>query len=138
VKLIFTGRGAILAIKRSYTHSRRCVDLEVSLALMEELLESFVTAGLGLTLASRIREVTQLPELRLRSAKEPSDSARVCAAWQTNRDRLIICATYHAEQSRRMKAHVLWLEWWIPPQVHHEGWWRVEPKWPRDWIKGHG
>jgi hypothetical protein len=105
---------------------------------MEELLESFVTAGLGLTLESRIQEVSQLPEVQLRPTKAPPDGARVCAAWHTTRGRVTICATYHAEHSRRVKGHVLWLEWWIPPQVHHEGWWRVEPKWPRDWTKGHG
>lgn len=101
-------------------------------------MESFVTAGLGLTLESRIQEVSQLPEVQLRPTKAPPDGARVCAAWHTTRGRVTICATYHAEHSRRVKGHVLWLEWWIPPQVHHEGWWRVEPKWPRDWTKGHG
>jgi hypothetical protein len=105
---------------------------------MEELLESFVTAALGLTLESRIQEANQLPEVHLRPTKETSDDARVCAAWHTTPGRVIICATYNAEHSRRMKAHVLWLEWWIRPHIHHEGWWRVEPKWPRDWIKGCG
>jgi hypothetical protein len=106
---------------------------------MEELLESFVTAALGLELKSRICDETQLEELQLGSNGRPPDAARVCAAWDTIQSRVTICATYHAEHSRRMKCyHVLWLEWWIPPQVHHEGWWRVEHKWPRNWIKGHG
>jgi hypothetical protein len=105
---------------------------------MEELLESFVTAGLGLNLESRIHEMNQLPEVLLRPTKAPPESARACAAWHTTQGRVIICATYLVEQSQRMKAHVLWLEWWIPPRIHHEGWWRVEPKWPRDWVKGTG
>lgn len=105
---------------------------------MAELLESFVTAGLGLTINSRIQEANQLPEVQLRPTKERPDSTRVCAAWHTDRGRVIICATYDPERSHRVKGHVLWLEWWISPQVHHEGWWRVEPKWPRDWIKGCG
>jgi hypothetical protein len=131
-------RGPYRSIERSYVHNLRCDNLEVSLVLMEELLESFVTAGLGLTLECRIQEVNQLPEVQFRPTKEPPDSARVCAAWHTTPGRVIICATYNAEHSRRMKAHVLWLEWWIPPHIHHEGWWRVEAKWPRDWIKGCG
>ena len=105
---------------------------------MEELLESFVSAGLGLNLESRIQEVNQLPEVQLRPMKDSPDTARVCTAWYTSQGRVIICATYNAEHSRRMKAHVLWLEWWIPPLIHREGWWRVEPKWPRNWIKGCG
>jgi hypothetical protein len=105
---------------------------------MEELLESFVTAGLGLTLVSRIREVSQLPEVQIRLTHHSQESARVCAAWHATQGRVIICATYYPEHSQRVKAHVLWLEWWIPPKVHHEGWWRCEPKWRRDWIKGPG
>jgi hypothetical protein len=104
---------------------------------MEELLESFVTAGLGLELSSRVDDVSQLPEAKGTTCHS-QDRARVCAAWDTTEGQVIICATYHAEHSKRMRAHVLWLEWWIPPQVHDEGWWRVEPKWPRDWIKGQG
>jgi hypothetical protein len=105
---------------------------------MEELLESFATAALGLTLVSRIQEANLLSEVQLRPTKPPPDGARVSAAWRTTEGQVIICVTYHTEQSRRMRAHVLWLEWWIPPRTHHEGWWRVEPKWPRDWIKGQG
>jgi hypothetical protein len=101
-------------------------------------LESFVTAGLGLTLESRIQDVNELPEVQTRPTKARPDGVRVCAAWHITQGRVIICATYNVEHSRRMKAHVLWLEWWIPPHIHHEGWWRVEPKWPRDWIKGCG
>ncbi len=137
-QIYFTARGAWRAIERSYTHSRRCDNLEVLAVLMEELLESFVTAGLGLNLESRIQEVNQLPEVQLRLTKEIPDCGRVCAAWHTTQGRVIICATYNVEHSRRMKAHVVWLEWWIPPHIHHEGWWRVETKWPRDWIKGLG
>jgi hypothetical protein len=128
-------RGTPLAFERSYTHSRRCDNLEVLAVLMEELLESFVAAGLGLTLVSRIREASQLPEVQVRPTKDPPDIARVCAAWHTDLGRVIICATYHPEHSRRVKSHVLWLEWWTPSQVHHQGWWHCEPKWPRDWVK---
>jgi hypothetical protein len=105
---------------------------------MDKLLESFLTAGLGLTLESRIGGVNQLPEIKIRPCHPLQESSRVCAAWRAAEGRVIICATYHSGHSKRLKAHVLWLEWWIPPQVHHEGWWRVEAKWPRYWIKGAG
>ena len=101
-------------------------------------MESFVTAALGLTLASRTSDVSQRPELDLPRNHDTNGGARVCTAWHTDRGRVIACATYQHEQSQRMKAHVLWLEWWIPPHEHHEGWWRVEPKWHRDWVKGLG
>ena len=101
-------------------------------------MECFVTAALGLTLASRMSDVSQLPDLQLSRNHDTNDAARVCTAWHMDRGRVIACGTYHHEQSKRMKAHVLWLEWWPPPQVHHEGWWRVEQRWPRDWVKGQG
>lgn len=101
-------------------------------------MESFVTAGLGLSLECRIPDVNQLPELQFRPDDHPRERPRVCAAWHTDKGRVIICATYDRGHSHRVKSHVLWLEWWIPPQIHHEGWWRVEPKWAHDWIKGHG
>jgi hypothetical protein len=105
---------------------------------MEELLESFLTAGLGLELKCRIEDVCGLPEVHVRSSHPSQERARVCAAWHTTLGRVTICGTYDPEHSHRVKGHAMWLEWWIPPKIHHEGWWRVEPKWPRDWIKGHG
>jgi hypothetical protein len=103
---------------------------------MENLLESFVTAGLGLELVSVIKDVSHLPEVKIRPTHH-LECARTCAAWHTTQGRVVLCATYEPGHSQRMKAHVLWLEWWTP-QIHHEGWWRVEPRWPGDWIKGHG
>jgi hypothetical protein len=137
-QIYVTARGTYCPIERSYSHSRRCDNLEVSRVLMEELLESFVTAALGLTLASRISDVSQLPELQLARNHDTNEGAWVCSAWHTDRGRVIACVTYHHEQSQKMKAHVLWLEWWIAPHEHHEGWWRCEAKWPRDWVKGPG
>jgi hypothetical protein len=104
---------------------------------VEELLESFVTAALGLELKSRVDDLSQLPEMKQMTACE-NETSKVCAAWCTTEGRVIICAWYHPEHSRKMLAHVLWLEWWIPPNTHHEGWWRVDPKWPRNWVKGQG
>jgi hypothetical protein len=72
---------------------------------MEELLESLLTAALGLTLESRIEEVSQLPEVQIR-LNPPLESARVCAAWHITEGRVTICATHHHEHSRRVKAPV--------------------------------
>jgi hypothetical protein len=112
--------------------------VEISGRIVEELLENFLAAALGLTLVSRIDDVSQLPEAHIRKNNDPHEGERACVAWHTDRGRVIACGMYQHEQSRRMKAHVLWFEWWIPANQHHEGWWRCEPKWPRDWIKGAG
>jgi hypothetical protein len=114
------------------------MDIDNARSMAEELLESFVTAALGLAGESRIRDVNQLQEVLGPRAKNAPDSARACSAWHTANGRLTACGTYHHDLSQRTKFQVLWLEWWIPPNQHHEGWWRCEPKWPRDWIKGLG
>jgi len=128
-----------LARNRLEKHNqKRDLPMDVSHALMEELLESFATACLGLTLNSRFEDVSGLPEVRNGPSCQLQGNKRVCTVWHTPQGQVVICATYSFENSKRMDAHVLWLEWWIPPDIHHEGWWRVERKWPRDWVKGQG
>jgi hypothetical protein len=105
---------------------------------MEELLESFATAALGLEPGARISDGTELPEHKPQPTYCAPEVVRICAVWGANPGRVTICATYHHDHSRRVKGHVLWFEWRTHPDVYHEGWWRVEPRWPRDWIKGHG
>jgi hypothetical protein len=101
-------------------------------------LESFVTAGLGLELSARIEDVNGLPELRIAPTCQSPGSERVCAAWHTTDGRVTICGSYDHQHSRRMKTHVLWIEWWIPLEIHHAGWWRCDPKRIRDWTRGQG
>jgi hypothetical protein len=64
-------------------------------------LESFVVAALGLTIESRSEDVSQLLEIQILPSKEPLDGARTCAAWQTSKGRVIVCATYHHQHSQR-------------------------------------
>jgi hypothetical protein len=101
---------------------------------IQELMESFATAGLGLELKGRIKDLSSLPHhLNLDAAV----FAPCAAAWYTQRGVATLSVTYDEAKSMRVKAHVLKIAWWIGDE-HHDGWWHCYPKFPRDWIKGFG
>ena len=114
------------------------MDIDTSQAMMEGLLESFLTAALGLTILSRIPDRRESTEVRVPRPEISHHGLRAVASWHTDSGRVTACGTYHPERSQRMRVHVLWVEWWIPPHRHHEGWWRCSTKGPRDWTKGFG
>ena len=76
---------------------------------MEELLESFLSAALGLELKGQICDAAPLPELMPKPADSAADLERLCAAWHIAEGRVSICATYHHGHSQRVKHHVLML-----------------------------
>jgi hypothetical protein len=109
-------------------------DLEVS--AIENILESFATAALGLELKDRIRDLSSLPHsLNVSDTSDRSPTA--WAAWHTDRGVVTLRALYDEVQSQRVRAHVVRIAWWIGTE-HHDGWWHSYAKFPRDWIKGIG
>ena len=72
-----------------------------------------------------------------RSSRTDID-ASVCAAWGTDQGVVRARAAYDRARSQRIGAHVLYIEWWIAPDTHPEGWWNCSVKHPRDWTKGRG
>jgi hypothetical protein len=112
---------------------------DVSHAVIEDLLEYFVSAALGLTLKGRIRDVDDLPDAyRGCCLANPQIAARAWAAWHTDRGPLTASAIYDTEQAQRIGAHVLQITWWLAPFEYHESWWHCYPKRPHEWIKGPG
>jgi hypothetical protein len=114
------------------------VDLNVTREAIEELLEYFVTAALGLTLKARIQSASELPPGHRGCLTNQDSKPRVWAAWHTNGGPVSACAAYSHPQALRIGAYVLWIEWWIANLEHHEGWWHCYPNRPREWIKGSG
>lgn len=111
------------------------MDVTVSPRPIEELLEAFVLGALGLNLEARILDVLNLPATHRGSTGISQSDQRDCAAWQTNRGPVSACGTYDYEQSQRLRAHVLLIEWWIGQHEHHKGWWYCYPTRTREWIK---
>jgi hypothetical protein len=114
------------------------VEFHVSRGAIEELLEHFVSAALGLTLEARIQDAGELPRSHQGCLTNAQSRMHAWAAWCTDRGMVSSCADYDHEQAQRIGAHVLLIEWWISHGEHHKGWWHCYPTRPREWIKGPG
>jgi hypothetical protein len=111
-------------------------DFYMSRAALEELLEHFAAAALGLTLEARIGDASELPAGHRECLTNSQEKPNAWVAWHTNRGPVSARAAYDQEQSQRMAAHVLYIAWWIDLGEHHEGWWHCYPKRPNEWVKG--
>jgi hypothetical protein len=107
-------------------------------AAVTDLLRSFFISAVGLRLLASIDEMDDI-RARLTARLVPGlRESPVWAGWSTEAGRLWACGTYDYAQSQRVRAHVLLIEWWLPPQVHPPAWWRCDPKRPREWTGGRG
>ena len=104
---------------------------------MEQLFTNFLTGALGLSPGAALCEVNarQTPT---RAVPSLHSDPPVMAAWKAQGARITICGAYDEVQSHRLKMHVVYLEWWTAAGVHHEGWWRCDPKHPQEWTRGYG
>jgi hypothetical protein len=112
------------------------MDDVVSPTGVEQLLGHFLVGALGLTLGSAIRDAGAAPARGVGPGLHTDPS--VCAAWNTERGVVRICGTYDRGQSLQLSLHVLLIEWWIAPAIHHRSWWRCSARRPREWMKGYG
>lgn len=108
----------------------------MNVAHLEELLESFATAALGLELKGRLKDFSALPPHSSRCGIADSQPCRR-VAWHSERGIATLRAVYDEVQSLKVRAQVVEIAWWIGTE-HHEGWWHRYPKFPGDWIKGIG
>lgn len=113
---------------------------------VEDLLAHFLVGAVGLTLGAVDREAChEIQRRRDRElARAPCHNSSedieppVWAGWKTNAVFVAARGSYDREQSKRVGEHVLYIEWWIAPAIHHEGWWRCNPRRPREWTRGRG
>jgi hypothetical protein len=106
---------------------------------LQGFVQSFATDALGLTLGTPIVDRSEWATLlkRVRMCESGEDGSVWCA-WHTDRSAFVALVRYEEARSALVKAHVLHLEWWIGGDQHHDAWYHVYPKFPRDWIKGAG
>jgi len=113
------------------------MDVKLSAAEIEQLLAHFVEGALGLNLPASKLIASANDQFEYPSSASNFGPA-VCVSWQTNRGTVRICGVYDSVQSLCICAHVLWLAWWLPSDIHHEGWWRCDQKRLNEWTKGRG
>jgi hypothetical protein len=110
-------------------------------ARVEQLLAHFLKGALGLTLrrkASETRDMTVRQRAAAAAATGALGDPVVWAAWRTDRGVVTVRGGYDQRQSSRLNEHVVYLEWWMEPDIHHEGWWRCSIKRPLEWTLGRG
>jgi hypothetical protein len=111
---------------------------DIPLKLIEDLLTSFLIGALDLELHVNIEHLEELsasPQLQI---KPGGDAELVWVAWRTNVGIVAATGRYDHDQSQRLSAHVLLIEWWIPPDTHHRNWWRADRQHPTEWTAGRG
>jgi hypothetical protein len=106
--------------------------------LVEDLLTSFLTNAVGLDLHERIVELEKLPKSHRLLMQPEVGAESIWVSWRTSIGIVSATGRYDPEQSRRTYAHVLMIEYWIPPDTHHASWWRADPQHPTEWTAGRG
>jgi hypothetical protein len=107
---------------------------------IEALLTSFLSAALGLKLSSPLHAQPATharvdPELH--SFNDEANPRGWCA-WETDRGAVRAYGEIDAAHSRGPGSLIVFIEWWLPPNIHHAGWWRCDTKRPQEWTKGRG
>ena len=79
--------------------------------LVEDLLTFFLSAAVGLELQERIDQLERLPTGHRHRLAVSSDEPVTWIAWATDAGVVIATGRYDPDQSRRLTAHVLLIDW---------------------------
>jgi hypothetical protein len=112
--------------------------VDLSAAQIAHLLSEFLISTQTVTLHTRIERPEELPKVFQPSLREAVSRGKAWTAWSTDRGTMAAWATYDREQSALLRAHVLFIDWFRLPDVHHAGWWHCPPTRHRDWTYGRG
>jgi hypothetical protein len=114
------------------------MEAEVPRKLVEDLLASFLSAALGLSMHERVEQFEKLPASYRQKIEAPIGKDVIWVAWVTSLGVVAATGCYDLERSRQISTHVLLIEWWIPPDTHHVSWWRADPNRSDEWTAGRG
>jgi hypothetical protein len=100
------------------------------------LLESFLFSVFDLRCATRIVALGDLPRRHQTAVRSEPNQATEWTAWQTPQGTWLALGRVDHEQSSRIRAPVVWIEWVEPSGLRHHGWWHSYR--PNEWIAGRG
>ena len=111
---------------------------DASRAEVVSLLDAFLCGTQAVELRVRITDLKELPDFFRTHLERAQELGRIWTAWVTDEGPMIAWGNYDQEQSRRVRAHVLFVEWCLPPSEHHASWWYCYASRPKEWICGRG
>lgn len=111
---------------------------DVSRAEIVSLLDAFLAGTQAVELRTAIKDLKALPVWFRAHLERAEGLGRIWTAWSTDEGHMIAWGDYDQEQSKRIRAHVLFVKWCLPPAEHHASWWYCYGKRPREWICGRG
>jgi hypothetical protein len=114
------------------------MEAEVPRKFVEDLLTSFLSAALGLIMHERVEQFEKLPTSYRQKIEALIGQDVIWVAWLTALGVVAATGRYDHERSRQISAHVLLIEWWIPPDTHHVSWWRADANRSNEWTAGRG
>jgi hypothetical protein len=114
------------------------MEAAISPELIEDLLTSFLSSAVGLELHVNIDTLERLPPKHRERLQAIAGESLIWVAWKANLGVVAATGRYDHDQSRHLGAHVMLIEWWIPPDTHHASWWHANPRRPTEWTAGRG
>jgi hypothetical protein len=114
------------------------MNLEGACADVEELLKCFLVGTHSATLADQIRDIRQLPLALRERVRAAQTLGRTWAAWSTEHGPFVAWADYDVDGSKRLHAHLLYIEWYTPSGNYHAAWCHCDPRRHCEWTFGRG
>jgi len=105
---------------------------------LEDLLKCFLVGTQNVSLAARIQKLAELPSDCRDRVRAAQARGHGWAAWSTERGPMVAWGTYDDDGSRRLRTHLVYIEWFVPPGEYHAAWWRCDPNRPTEWVVGRG
>lgn len=105
---------------------------------VEFLLSAWLAGTQCVDLRRRLTALADLPEACLKHVVEAQEAGRAWVAWWTELGPMVAWGDYDRRQSEKMRAHTMFLEWWLPSSGHHRLWARGDPRRPTEWTVGRG
>ena len=114
--------GRVIPVSRERPFDRPSPVGDSSPALIAHMLGEFLV-GTQSVLLGGVLAPKELPVPLRTLLHEAVAIGKIGAAWFTNRGPMAAWADYDRDQSVRVRAHVLLIDWCQLPDVHHNGWW---------------
>lgn len=103
---------------------------------LEALLDSFLRSVFDLQCATRVVALEDVPSRHRAAVRREQSRATGWTAWRTHQGTWLALGWVDHQQSSRIRAPVVWIEWVEPSGLRHGDWWHSYR--PNEWIIGRG